>query len=315
EIQKEKLRRQLLLRNFLIVLALLILSLAALIYWRYRTKNKANLELDKKNREINAQKELVEEQHLEITSSIRYAKRIQDAILPTMDQIREYLPESFVFYQPKAIVSGDFYWFAQTGDKVLIAAVDCTGHGVPGAFMSMIGNDLLNQIVNVEGQDSPDKILDQLHHGVQVALKQKHGVSENHDGMDVALVAIDKKKKLLEFASANRYLYLFGKDGLKEFKGQDLNIGGIMHEDTRSYKMEISEYEIGDMIYLFSDGVNDQFGGPKDKKFGYRQLKQVLGDMIQEAPEIQKKKFVSTMESWMEGQDQIDDFLLIGIRL
>jgi serine phosphatase RsbU (regulator of sigma subunit) len=289
--------------------------LAVLIYWRYRTKSKANQELDKKNREIHAQKELVEEQHYEITSSITYAKRIQDAILPTMEEIREYLPESFVFYRPKAIVSGDFYWFAQTGDKVLVAAVDCTGHGVPGAFMSMIGNDLLNQIVNVEGKDSPDKILDQLHKEVQIALKQKHGVSENHDGMDVALVAIDKKKKQLEFASANRYLYLFGKDGLKEFEGQDKNIGGIMHEDTRSYKMETAAYESGDMIYLFSDGVNDQFGGPKGKKFGYRQLKGVLGDMSQETPEVQQEKFSSTMNKWMEGEDQIDDFLLIGIRL
>lgn len=315
ELQKEKLGRQLLLRNFLIVLAILILLLASLIYWRYRTKKKANVELDKKNQEIHAQKELVEEQHHEITSSITYAKRIQDAILPTMDQIREFLPECFVFYRPKAIVSGDFYWFAQTGDKVLIAAVDCTGHGVPGAFMSMIGNDLLNQIVNVEGQSSPDKILDRLHKGVQIALKQKHGVSENHDGMDVALVAIDKENRQLEFASANRYLYLFGKDGLKEFKGQDKNIGGIMHEDTRSYKMEAADYSSGDMIYLFSDGVTDQFGGPRSKKFGYRQLKNVLGDMSQESPENQKKKFISTMESWMEGQDQIDDFLLIGIRL
>jgi tetratricopeptide (TPR) repeat protein len=315
EIQKERLGRQFLLRNFLIVLALLIFLLAVLIYWRYRTKSKANQELDKKNREIHAQKELVEEQHYEITSSITYAKRIQDAILPTMEEIREYLPESFVFYRPKAIVSGDFYWFAQTGDKVLVAAVDCTGHGVPGAFMSMIGNDLLNQIVNVEGKDSPDKILDQLHKEVQIALKQKHGVSENHDGMDVALVAIDKKKKQLEFASANRYLYLFGKDGLKEFEGQDKNIGGIMHEDTRSYKMETAAYESGDMIYLFSDGVNDQFGGPKGKKFGYRQLKGVLGDMSQETPEVQQEKFSSTMNKWMEGEDQIDDFLLIGIRL
>ena len=315
ELQQEKLGRQLLLRNFLIVLAVLVLLLAALLYWRYYTKKRANQELDKKNKEIHAQKELVEEQHEEITSSITYAKRIQDAILPTMDQIRAYLPNSFVFYRPKAIVSGDFYWFAQSGDRVLIAAVDCTGHGVPGAFMSMIGNDLLNQIVNVEGKNSPDKILDKLHKEVQIALKQKHGVSENHDGMDVALVAIDKKNKKLEFASANRYLYLFNKDGLTEFKGQDKNIGGIMHEDTRSYKLEVADYAEGDTIYLFSDGVTDQFGGPRGKKFGYRRLKETLDELRSKDVEAQRTSFIQNMESWMEGQDQIDDFLLIGIRL
>lgn len=314
EVQAEVLQRQKLLKNFLIAVAILVLLMAMLIYSRYRTKQKANQELDRKNKEIASQKTVVEEKNEEITSSIAYAKRIQDAILPTLDEIGKTLPNSFIFYKPKAIVSGDFYWHATLGNKVFVAAVDCTGHGVPGAFMSMIGNDLLNQIVNVEKKDSPDVILNNLHKDVQIALKQKHGVSENHDGMDIALVAIDLKKNLLEFASANRYMYLYSDGELREFKGDHLNIGGIMHEDSRNYSMETSTLKKGDMIYLFSDGINDQFGGPKSKKFGYRRLKEELRKLSEFPTNKQKEQFEKIMAEWMDGQDQIDDFLLIGIR-
>lgn len=314
EVQDQVLKRQKLLKNFLIAVAILVLLMALLIYSRYRTKQKANEDLDRKNKEIASQKNVVEEKNEEITSSIAYAKRIQDAILPTLDEIGKTLPNSFIFYKPKAIVSGDFYWHATLGNKVFVAAVDCTGHGVPGAFMSMIGNDLLNQIVNIERKDSPDVILNNLHKDVQIALKQKHGVSENHDGMDIALVAIDLEKELLEFASANRYLYLYSNGELREFKGDHLNIGGIMHEDSRNYAMETAKLKKGDMIYLFSDGITDQFGGAKGKKFGYKQLKEKLGELCSEPVAEQKKQFEKTMSEWMTDQDQIDDFLLIGIR-
>jgi serine phosphatase RsbU (regulator of sigma subunit) len=299
----------------IIAVAVLALLMLALIYARYRTKKKANEALDRKNKEIEAQKRTVEEKNWEITSSIEYAKRIQDAVMPTMEQIRADIPNCFVYYRPKEIVSGDFYWYAKNGDEVFIAAVDCTGHGVPGAFMSMIGNDHLNQIVNVEKRTRPDEILNRLHHEIQVTLKQKHGVTDNHDGMDIALCAINQKKNRLLFSSANRYLYMVRDGELQETKGDHFNIGGIMHEDVRQYNLHEFELKKGDVFYVFSDGVSDQFGGENSKKFGYKRLKTLLTALHRKPMEEQQVVFEKTLMDWMGENDQIDDFLLIGIRI
>ena len=315
EVQDLKITKQNTLRNMIIAVTVLALLMLALIYARYRTKKKANEELDKKNREIEQQKKAVEEKNWEITSSIEYAKRIQDAVMPSMDEIRTAIPNCFVFYRPKEIVSGDFYWYAKNGDEAFIAAVDCTGHGVPGAFMSMIGNDHLNQIVNVEKRTKPDEILNRLHHEIQVTLKQKHGVTDNHDGMDIALCAINQKKKRLLFSSANRYLYFIRNGELQESKGDHFNIGGIMHEDVRQYNLHEIELQQNDVFYIFSDGVSDQFGGEKAKKFGYRRLKDLLLEIHQKPMNQQKSIFEKTLVDWMGNNDQIDDFLLIGIRV
>ena len=315
EVQELKITRQLIIRNMIIAVTILALLLLVLIYGRYRTKKKANEDLEKKNDEIELQKKTVEEKNTEITSSIEYAKRIQDAIMPSMDEIRAALPDSFVFYRPKEIVSGDFYWFSKPRDTSFIAAVDCTGHGVPGAFLSMIGNDHLNQIVNVELKEKPDEILNRLHHEIQGTLKQKHGVSENHDGMDVALCAINHQQKKLYFSSANRYLYLIRDGELSETKGDHFNIGGIMHEDVRKYTPYEFDLKAGDVFYVFSDGVSDQFGGSKSKKFGYKQLKELLLQLHSKPMDEQKIEFERTMLEWMGENDQIDDFLLIGIRV
>ena len=315
EVQDLKLTKQLTLRNMIIAVTILALLMLLLIYGRYRTKKKANEELGKKNVEIEQQKKTVEEKNWEITSSIEYAKRIQDAIMPSMKEIRAALPESFVFYRPKGIVSGDFYWFSKQEDVSFIAAVDCTGHGVPGAFLSMIGNDHLNQIVNVEKKRKPDQILNRLHHEIQATLKQKHGESENHDGMDVALCAIHHKENKLLFASANRYLYHIRNGELNETKGDHFNIGGIMHEDVRQYSLYEIDLQKGDTFYIFSDGISDQFGGEGSKKFGYRRLKELLLAMHQLPMDEQKAHFEKTMVDWMGDNAQIDDFLLIGIRV
>lgn len=315
EVQDLKITKQNTLRNMIIAVAVLALLMLILIYARYRTKKKANEELDRKNREIEQQKKTVEEKNWEITSSIEYAKRIQDAVMPSMNEIRASIPNCFVYYRPKEIVSGDFYWYAQNGDEAFIAAVDCTGHGVPGAFMSMIGNDHLNQIVNVEKRTQPDVILNRLHHEIQVTLKQKHGVTDNHDGMDIALCAINQKESRLLFSSANRYLYRIRNGELTETKGDHFNIGGIMHEDVRKYNLHEMELKKGDVFYIFSDGVSDQFGGEKAKKFGYKRLKNTLLELHQKPIEEQKTTFEKTLVDWMGENDQIDDFLLIGIRI
>lgn len=315
EVQDLKITKQITVRNMIIAVAVLALLMLALIYARYRTKKKANEELDRKNREIEQQKRTVEEKNTEITSSIQYAKRIQDAIMPSMDEIRAAIPQSFVYYRPKEIVSGDFYWYGKNGDEVFIAAVDCTGHGVPGAFMSMIGNDHLNQIVNVEKRTKPDEILNRLHHEIQVTLKQKHEVTDNHDGMDIALCAINQKENRLLFSSANRYLYHIRNGELAEIKGDHFNIGGIMHEDVRHYNLHEIALQQNDVFYIFSDGVSDQFGGEGSKKFGYKRLKNLLLEIHQKPMEEQRSIFEKSLVDWMAENDQIDDFLLIGIRI
>lgn len=315
EVNQLRMAKQRMVRNLILMLSLLILITLILIYARYRAKQRANVELESKNLEIAKQKEIVEEKNWAITSSIEYAKRIQDAIMPTMAQIREVLPESFVYYRPKEIVSGDFYWFAHRHGQTYLAAVDCTGHGVPGAFMSMIGNDHLNQIVNVELVSSPDRILNRLHEEIQVTLKQKHGVSENHDGMDVALCAIDREAGKLRFASANRFLYLVRDGELTELKGDHFNIGGVMHEDVRKYTLHELDLRKGDVFYMFSDGVSDQFGGEGNKKFGYRRLKELLLEMSPLSMDTQRAFFEKNLLEWMGTSDQIDDFLLLGVRV
>ncbi|MBI1287028.1 MAG: tetratricopeptide repeat protein [Flavobacteriales bacterium] len=315
EVQDLRLTKQITVRNTVIAIGILALLMLGLIYSRYRTKKKANEELDRKNREIELQKKTVEEKNWEITSSIEYAKRIQDAIMPSMNEIRKALPESFVFYRPKGIVSGDFYWFSKPNDISFIAAVDCTGHGVPGAFLSMIGNDHLNQIVNSEHRTKPDEILNRLHHEIQATLRQKHGVTENHDGMDIALCAIHHKENKLAFASANRYLYLIRNGELTETKGDHFNIGGIMHEDVRHYTLHEMELQQGDTFYVFSDGVSDQFGGEDSKKFGYKRLKELLLSIHKLPMDEQHKRFEKALAEWMGDSTQIDDFLLIGVRV
>jgi len=315
EVQDLKLNKEITVRNMVVAISVLALILLVLIYNRYRSKHRANEELGRKNQEIEQQKEIVEEKNWEITSSIEYAKRIQDAIMPTIAEIRESLPDSFVFYRPKEIVSGDFYWFAKNEHRIYLAAVDCTGHGVPGAFLSMIGNDHLNQIVGVEKVEKPDQVLNRLHHEMQVTLKQKHGVTDNHDGMDVALCTIDQDENKLYFSSANRYLYHIRNGELSEIKGDHFNIGGIMHEDVRSYTLHEIPLQKDDVFYIFSDGVSDQFGGEKSKKFGYRRLKETLLAMHEKPMAEQQDIYEKTITEWVGDGDQIDDFLLVGIRI
>ncbi|MFH1321159.1 MAG: response regulator [Bacteroidota bacterium] len=264
-------------------------------------------------KEIIRQKEEIESQKKDITDSIRYAQHIQKAILPKIDEIQSALVESFVLFKPKDIVSGDFFWFTQK-KKIFIAACDCTGHGVPGAFVSMIGNVLLNQIIIEKGIDSPAKILSLLNNEIKSVFTRKGSEQQASDGMDITLCAFDKDLVTLEFAGAQNPLFLIRKGELIDIKGDRQPIGGSTEFDYNFTNHEI-ELQKGDNIYIFSDGYPDQIGGPKERKFMSKQFKQLLLDIQGKSMEEQKQILGQTIEKWKGELDQIDDILVIGVRV
>jgi len=322
ENQANKIKQDSMVMNFLIALSLLGLIITFVIYNQYRQKQKANRELEEKNtairkqkREIENQKLIVENQNKEITDSINYARQIQQAILPSDLLISKVLPDHFILYKPKAIVSGDFYFFAEKSDRIFIAAVDCTGHGVPGAFMSMIGHNLLNQIINEKGISEPAEILNQLNKGVRTVLQQDSERSENRDGMDIAFMAIHKSMKTVEYAGANRPLYLIRNGVITETKGDKFPIGGLQYEGERTFTNKTVEVQDGDSLYMFSDGYADQFGGEKGKKFMVKNLQNTLLQIQSKPIHDQKNILDTTIEMWRGSLEQIDDILVIGVQV
>jgi len=255
----------------------------------------------------------IEEQKRHIEDSIHYAKRIQNAILPPDEFVRDNLKEHFIFYLPKDIVSGDFYWLSKKGGKVLIAAVDCTGHGVPGAFMSIVGHDQLNYSVNVVGARSPAEILNALNKGVTRTLRQSRTEISVKDGMDIALCSIDFEKKKLEYAGAFNPLYLIRNNELQEFKADRMPIG-IYHGKETAFSNNEIKLQKGDCLYIFSDGYIDQIGGDKGKKFLSKTMKKILLSIHKESMPKQKEILNHTLNQWMGRYQQVDDILVIGIR-
>ncbi len=249
----------------------------------------------------------------EIRDSISYAKHIQEAILPSQDLIFEVFKQSFIYYKPKDIVSGDFYWFAQRGDQVIVAVVDCTGHGVPGALMTVIGSSLMNQIVNIMGITSPAEILQNLDARVIETLKQ-HGETSSNDGMDIALFRYDLKKKELSYAGAKRSLFLFRKNEHREFKGDKFPIGSTQYGLAKSFKEHVTSIQPGDVIYMFSDGYQDQFGGMAGKKFMLKRFKEMLVEIHQMKMNDQLLVLESENTKWTGNSEQTDDILVLGIR-
>lgn len=270
------------------------------------------------NKEVIEQKTIIEHKNVEITDSIKYAKNIQEALLPNLGDIHSLFGQSFVLYMPKDIVSGDFYWFARNGNTRFIAAVDCTGHGVPGAFMSIVGNTLLNEIVNEKKITRPGDILLELHKGVKIALNQNAQEFERRDGMDITLCAFTDESDKVEYAGANRPLWIYRKNQnyeLEIIKASKFPIGGLELEEHRVYENHIIHIEEGDCLYLFSDGYADQFGGPKGKKFMLTNLQKTIRDMVELPMPEQKQKLEQTFLSWKQDTEQIDDVLVIGIRI
>jgi len=250
----------------------------------------------------------------DITSSIQYAKRIQLAILPPLEQVFNYFPQSFIVYKPKDIVSGDFYWFGVKSGKQIIAAVDCTGHGVPGAFMSMIGHNLLNHIINEKGITEPGQILNALHNGVQAALKQGSNVVDTSDGMDVALCTFDSEKNELQFAGAHRPLFIFKNNVFEKIDADKDSIGGSQLDSDRHFTCRTFKMSKGDTIYMSSDGYADQFGGEKGKKFMAKRFNDLLMSIQSRTMQKQGQILDETIEQWRGSHQQVDDILVIGIK-
>lgn len=270
------------------------------------------------NKEVIEQKSIIEHKNTEITDSIKYAKNIQEALLPNLREIHNIFTHSFVLYMPKDIVSGDFYWFAKNGDTSFIAAVDCTGHGVPGAFMSIVGNTLLNEIVNDKKLTVPGDILLELHKGVKIALNQNAQEFERRDGMDITLCAFKNGSGEVQYAGANRPLWIYRKNRnyeLEIIKASKFPIGGLELEESRVYENHVIKVEEGDCLYLFSDGYADQFGGPKGKKFMLTNLQKTIGACVEKPMEDQKQELTKAFNDWKQDTEQIDDVLVIGIRI
>lgn len=270
------------------------------------------------NKEVTEQKTIIEHKNIEITDSIKYAKNIQEALLPNLNEIDKLFKNNFVLYMPKDIVSGDFYWFAKSGDTNFVAAVDCTGHGVPGAFMSIVGNTLLNKIVNEEKITKPGDILLELHKGVKIALHQSNQESERRDGMDITLCAFTKDSNTVQYAGANRPLWIYRKNdnyNLEIIKATKFPIGGLELEENRVYQNHEITVSEGDCLYLFSDGYADQFGGPKGKKFMLTNLQKTISEIIELPMTIQKQKLAEAFNNWKQDTEQIDDVLVIGVKI
>lgn len=308
---------------------LILVCLFALFVFRsFRQKKKANILLEKQSVEILAQKSeieqkslLLEQKNIETEQSIQYAKRIQHAILPPHSEIAKYLKNYFILYKSKDIVSGDFYFFSDKHAKdgiIHIASVDCTGHGVPGAFMSVIGHEKLNDAVSVAKE--PSDILTELNKGVKAALRQSSDSSSTRDGMDLVLCSLpanlDSNQIQIKYSGANRPLWIVRDkaETIEEIKATKLAIGGFT-EDKQEFEQHEVNLSKGDTIYLFSDGYADQFGGVKKKKLMTGKFKDLILSIQHMSLADQKDYLNNFIEDWMDGLEQIDDILVIGIKL
>jgi sigma-B regulation protein RsbU (phosphoserine phosphatase) len=281
------------------------------------TKTRAQREkrqVESLHSKLQAAYDKIEQNNKNITDSLNYAKLIQEAMLPDQKILRDYFKNSFIIYEPKDIVSGDFYWFVEKDNKLIIAIADCTGHGVPGALMSMIGNGILNEVVNVKGHNEPSKILYHLNLGVRKALKQDK--NERCDGMDIAVCAVDKKNNELQFAGANRHLCFFrnGKE-MQLIKGNKFGIGGL-HAD---YQVEFTNHVVpcykGDVFYMYTDGYADQFGGARGKRMMTRNLFNILQRSLSFGLREQELVLTHWLQKWKRNLEQTDDILLLGAEL
>ena len=270
----------------------------------------ANQTLEKK---VIERTKKIESQGREITDSIQYASRIQRALLPPKEELDTLLPSYFILNKPRDIVSGDYYWLAQKKDKVIVAVADCTGHGIPGAFMSILGLAYLNEILNQTAALRANEILNQLRGQIIKSLHQTGKVDEARDGMEIALCVIDFNKQKLQYSGAFRPLYLIRDNELLEFKGDSMPIG-IYHSEELSFNNEELNFMDNDIIYMFSDGYVDQLGGSDRKTFKSRKFKQLLIDIHQKPLQEQKGILETEYEQWKQNIEQIDDILVMGIR-
>ena len=325
KVQLATLEKQKLILYFVILALLLVSFLGYYIYRGYKIKKEANIRLEEKNRTISLQKDEIEKQRdiaaaqrdqiayqkKHITDSIMYAKRIQTALIPSLELFSDKL-EHFVLYKPLAIVSGDFYWVSSPGNVQIIISADCTGHGVPGAFMSMLGVTMLNEIVNGKHIIMPDQILENLRQGVIKSLNQVAEEDSIKDGMDIAVCVVDFDKSLLWYAGANSPLYLVRGGELMHYRADKMPVA--IHYKMGPFTLNKIDLQKGDAFYIFSDGYADQFGGPKQKKYMSMQLKETLVAMAGKPMLEQGERLNEIFEEWKGDNSQVDDVTLIGVR-
>ncbi len=312
-LQIARVKRQRIFLISVIGISVIILVFGFVVYRQYQAKKQANILLEEQNIEIKQQRDQIFQQKQEITDSIQYASRIQTAIL-SPENMLDKLEEHFILYKPRDIVSGDYYWMTLKDEMTVVAAADCTGHGVPGAFMSMLGISFMNEIVNKEATTQANEILNQLRSHVISSLGQTGEEGEAQDGMDLALCVIDTAGMKIQYSGAYNPLYLIRNEKLVEFKPDKMPIG-IHKEKTDPFSNQDINIEKGDALYMFSDGYVDQFGGMKQKKFMTKNFKELLIRIHKKSMEEQKEILDNTILDWMGGVEQIDDILVMGLRI
>jgi len=306
-------------KNLFLIIALFILILTYILYRRYRSKLKINSILNEKNllledqkAQITKQKLEIEKKNRQITDSIEYANLIQQAMLPSTQILKNAFAESFILFMPKNIVSGDFYWFYELENKLVVAVADCTGHGVPGAFMSMIGMEMLHEVFDHYKISEPDLALNHLRENISKVLQQED--SGNLDGMDVAICVIDKENKIIEYAGAKIPLLIVENEELHEIKANKFSIGG-QSSITDLFNKQIIHYRSPISIYLFSDGYHDQFGGPNNMRINSNLFKELLYINSTKTMQEQIDYLLDFHLKWKGDNTQIDDILVVGIRI
>lgn len=304
--------------NFLLMSIGIVLIVVLFIL--HQLEIKKVLRMEKQLREANEAIEntkkrmfSLESKDKDMTDSLIYAQRIQEALLPSEDYFRSYFKDSFVLFKPRDIVSGDFYWISENGGKIFVVAADCTGHGVPGALMSVIGIDILNKTINEENVENPSRILAIMDKGLEKTFSREKKVGNViRDSMDIGLCVIDRKHKKLEYAGAFFPLYLVRDDMLIEIKGDKYIIG--MNPEGLEYKNNEIDLRDDDILYIFSDGYVDQFGGQENKKFMYRRFRYLLLKIHSFPFADQKSILDENIKTWMSDNSQVDDIMVIGFK-
>lgn len=301
----------------IIVAAILIITLLYLGFLQFwvLVRNKRHMkDMSSVIENLEEQRQDLQIKNKDLTDSLTYARRIQAALLPADHHVKRILPDHFILYKPKHIVSGDFYWISQRGERLFIAAADCTGHGVPGALMSMIGLELLQKIINEMKINESDKILYALHQELGSAFyKEEDGKALIKDGIEMGLCVINREDEVLDFSGAFLPVYIIREDNLIELKGDKINVGQTT-EEAVAFNKSRHNLKKGDLVYLFSDGYADQFGGPENKKFMYRRLRHILLTISKYPLEDQKRILDETITAWMRDNEQIDDIMILGFR-
>ncbi len=306
--QKARLQKQKIFTWVFVSGFLFMIVLAYVIFKNYQRKKKTNIILTKQNDQIAHQNTI-------ITDSIEYARRIQSALFPQEKFLKRVLAEYFIYMKPKNIVSGDFYWVSEKDDKIIIAVSDCTGHGVPGAFMSMLGIAFLNEIVNKSKTIQANSVLDQLRENIIYSLHQEYGIKGSKDGMDMALCIIDRETLKMQYAGAYNSVFVVREKEVHEIKADKMPIGIHAVKVDKGFVNKEFELHKQDMLYLFSDGYVDQFGGEKGLKYKQKSFKELLINISDKSMDNQKTEIEKTMGKWQGDYSQLDDMMIMGIRI